>query len=299
MTNACPRCRRPVALARPTCLYCGAPLPDVALPAPASAAASEAAPEDDARTLVVADMSRADARALAEALALLPYEAEQRVRRPGWQLLRVGDALTAGESEALRRAGARLLELSAAETRAARQPQVVLGGAWREGRWQARTLSGATSVAPGELLLLVRGVITRQVRGEDDKRRRLSSVAPEPGLRVHLHRRDDARPLELDPHDFEFGREAPPDGPPLVTLLRWCETLAGGAAWDDGFRHVTPALAPALPPPRSAAVALAPSAGGARQPQIERLDNLAQFRAYSAWRAAVERRLAAPASVAP
>ncbi len=296
MTNACPHCRRPVALARPTCLYCGATLPASAVPV--AEAAPESAAEDDTRTLVVADMSRADARALASVLGLLPYEAEQRVRRPGWQLLRVGDALAPGEADALRQAGARLLELGAGETRDARQPQVVLGGVLREGRLHARTASGPASVATGDVLLLVRGVIARQVRGEDDKRRRLSSVAPEPGLRLHLHRRDDARPLELDPHDFEFGREAQPEGPPLVTLLRWCEALGGGAAWDDGFRHVTPALAPALPPAHSAAAALTPAAGG-RKPPVERLDNLAQFRAYSAWRAAVERRLGAAAPGVP
>ena len=60
---------------------------------------------------------------------------------------------------------------------------------------------------------------------------------------------------------------------------------------DDGFRRISPALAPAAPAAGAAARledALRTSA--ARPPAI--LDNLAQFRFYSAWRGAVERRCA-------
>jgi hypothetical protein len=65
---------------------------------------------------------------------------------------------------------------------------------------------------------------------------------------------------------------------------------------DGGFRRVPPALGPAEPEPRGA-VAAAGTLGFASRPQGKQegpvvLDNVAQFRFYSGWRAAVQRRLA-------
>jgi hypothetical protein len=288
MLAACPACARPVALARATCLYCGAPLP--AALAVARAANHGAPPDDDARTLVALDFARAEPEGVARALGLLAYDAAQRVRRGGWQLLRVGAPLEADQAADLRAAGARLIELPASEARAAQAARRVIGGGWHDGRLHLREEGGAATLAPGTLLLVVQGAIARE-RREGEGRRRFSSVVPGSGEVLHLHPRDDPRPFEIDPQDFEFGRETRPSASPLAVLLGWCHELRADVSIDDGFRHVTPALSPALPPARSTAGAFGRAPERPRAKAPERLDNLAQFRFHSAWRAAVERRL--------
>lgn len=321
----CPACGRPVAVARPRCLYCGAALPAEAVSqaeaarralsetpevcggaerGPSRAAGESLGVDARARAVVVIEPGRADPGDLGRALGLSAYEAHQRVRRGGWQLLRVGAPAGEGECAALRAAGARVESLSPSEISTAEQPLIVLGGRSAGERFELRTLEGPLALAPGTLLLVVRGPIARRAQVETDaarsQRRATSSdlwrhvgAHPEPGVRVHLHRRDDPRPLELDPHSFELGREAA--APAVVTLGRWLDALAAGIPIDEGFRHVTPALAPAQPELHAAAAAIdALRAGRPRtRPAPALFDNLAQFRFYSAWRAAVERRVAA------
>jgi hypothetical protein len=57
---------------------------------------------------------------------------------------------------------------------------------------------------------------------------------------------------------------------------------------DEGFRFLTPALGPAQPPRPGPALALDPTRSGKGARPV-RFDNVAQFRFYSGWRAAVER----------
>lgn len=315
----CPACARPLAVARPTCLYCGAPLPAEAVARveaarrasnAAAAAPDGAAPglrltleaalgptRDDARparAIVVAEMTRADPAALGRALGLAAYDAGQRVRRGGWQLLRVGSAPSADEAAALAAAGARLEVLSGDDVRAAERPFVALGGSLSGGRLELRCAEARVTLAAGDLLLVVRGPIARRAHGQERVTRlRPFAAHPEPGLCVHLHRRGDPRPLELHPQTFEFGPGGAPAGAAVVALRRWIEALAAGAPIDEGFRHVTPALGPAQPEAHPAAVAIDALRGARRGAREARggLDNLAQFRFYSAWRATVERRV--------
>src|SRR5262245_7214992 len=101
LTPACPRCARPVAAAQPRCLYCGAELPAAVveraeaaragLESPAAAAVPSEAetPPPTARRLVVLDLDGVDGGALASALRLSPFEAQQRRRRGGPELHRI------------------------------------------------------------------------------------------------------------------------------------------------------------------------------------------------------------------
>jgi hypothetical protein len=150
------------------------------------------------------------------------------------------------------------------------------------------TDDGAVAVAGPELLLVVRGPIAREYPPSTEVRR-LRLAGLDPGYRFHLHRRGEARPLELDPAGFEFGERAPGDSS-MLRMNGWMAGLAAATPHDDTFRFVTPALAPA-----EADAGLA-AAGALRRPAGREttpvLDNLAQFRAYSAWRAAVEARRA-------
>src|SRR5688572_858907 len=120
MASSCPSCGRPVALARPQCLYCGTALPasvveEAARQAEATLAppgAGEAAATGPPRSLIVLDLEAADAQAVGAALGLSGFEASQKIRRGGWQLHRiVPEEDAAREAAQLARAGLRVLAL--------------------------------------------------------------------------------------------------------------------------------------------------------------------------------------------
>jgi hypothetical protein len=294
---ACPACGRPVAVARASCMYCGAPLPEAAVrQAEAHTREVLAAPGlgteipagGPERALVVLDLEGAEATVLAAALGLSAYEAGQRARAGGLHLQRV---MAAGEAEAeagrLRAAGVNVFVVPERELRDAAPVLVVGGERMPDDRVHLRAEEAETTLGRGDVLLAVKGPIARDVPpGEHIRMVRLA--VPEPGYRIHLHRGSDPRPLELDPDDFDFGPQGPLAGSALLELTSWLEALVGPERVDDRFRRLPPALGPAAPDRRAVRDALASRAGGDKGPL--RLDNVAQFRHYSLWRAAVERR---------
>jgi hypothetical protein len=293
MTASCPSCGRPVALARPQCLYCGAALPaDVVLEAGRQAEAAQAeaaAPAGPPRSLIVVDFEGADATAVAKALGLSAFEAAQRVRRGGWQLQRIALADEAArEAERLARAGLRVLALPEAEVRSAARPVVVSGGSWTNEELTLRTEGGTARAGASGLLLVVRGPIAREYV-TPARLRRLRTATLEPGYRFHLHRKDDARPLELDPAAFDFGLPNHTESS-LLLLSSWIERLASGVPVDDRFRRETPALGPAAPEPAGIAAALGGPTPRRPEDEAQVHDNLEQFRFYSAWCAGALRR---------
>lgn len=281
-----------MAVAGQRCLYCGAAFPaDVVAAAearePVAAAAlpgvDEPAPPDV--MLIVLDLSAADPADVARALGISAYEAGQRVLRGGYQLQRVaptGDAtLEAGRLASL---GLAVTLVSEAEARVASTPLVALGGGRAEGALDLRTSEGDVRVGWDDLLVVVRGPITREYQTAPDPQR-LRIATLEPGYRFHLHRVSDARPVELDAFSFAFDATRSATEPSLLQLRSWVEALAAGAPVDDAFQRLTPVLGPAAPEEKGPAAAL----GRKARPAVV-LDNLAQFRFYSAWRAAAERR---------
>jgi hypothetical protein len=72
-----------------------------------------------------------------------------------------------------------------------------------------------------------------------------------------------------------------------MEIAGWMAALGTTVPVDDGFRRLAPALAPAAPDAGAAARLQDALRGADRTAAI--LDNLAQFRFYSAWRGAVER----------
>lgn len=300
----CPRCQRPVAVARAQCLYCGAPLPVEAVEQAAIARAElESAPslrEGGAavpgaeraatlRRLVVLHLSGADPRAVERGLSLSAYEAGQRVRRGGDQLHRVLPSADA-ETEAARlgAAGLRVTLLAEAEVLAAADPLVAAGGSMDDGGLVLRRGKERVAVRPDELLLLVKGPIAREYQARGDQARselkKVRTAGLDPGYRFHLHRREDPRPVEVDPTAFELGPEQAGQSV-LLVLAEWMGAVARGAVVDDQFRFIPPALAVAEPTTSAADVLQA------RRPESAAaiLDNVAQFRFYSAWRGLVER----------
>jgi hypothetical protein len=143
-------------------------------------------------------------------------------------------------------------------------------------------------VAGPELLLIVWGPIVREYQSVP-KRQRVRAATLESGHRVHLHLVEGGPPLELDPGDFAFAGGAGSFAPSLLAVSGWVASLRAHAPLDDDFRRLPPALAPEAWSKGALGVVevLRPSP---REGAALVLDNLAQFRFYSAWRAIVERR---------
>jgi hypothetical protein len=249
---------------------------------------------------VVLDLEGASPGILADALELPAYEAALLVRRGGFHLHRVLE-VAAAEAEVLRlvSGGARVVLVPEAEARV--RPLRALGGERAEGVLTLRTEEGVVEIRRGSLLLVVQGPITREYQ-PTARRRRVDSARLDEGYRVHLHPREPAgaaRPVEIDASTFEFGPALKGSG--RIELELWVEEILGGTPCDGGFRRLPPALGPAEPEPRGAVAAAGSLGLSSRREARSRdeaqvlLDNVAQFRFYSAWRAAVQRRLTRPA----
>ena len=263
-------------------------LVDAASAAAESLAAGSAPPPPPERHIVVLDLGEGTPPALVSALGVSAFEAAQRLRRGGYQLHRIaGPEAAREEAERLLAAGLRAWVVPENDARAAASPELAVGAQWDGGALILRTVEGAREMRPDALLLVVRGPIARALEQAQSLFKRVRLAGPAEGHRIHLHLRSDARPVEIDPDDLELGAAAA-EGPALTTLLGWVRALAARAPIDEGFRFLTPALGPAQPPLPGAAQALDPARSG-KKPRPAAFDNVAQFRFYSGWRAAVER----------
>jgi hypothetical protein len=215
-------------------------------------------------------------------------EASLRARRGGPHLHRILAVEEASaEARRLRAQGLAVVEIPEDEVRGAEPVSATRGGP-EAAALALGTPEGRLRLEAAEVLLIVRGAITREYQPTVD-RKRLRVASLEPGYRIHVHRRADRRPVELDPTAFDFGRDGAATGA-LLQIGAWLDELFPAAPRDDSFRLVIPALAPAAPAAASsadAADALARQRQGRTRPV---LDNLAQFRFHSAWHAAALRR---------
>ena len=285
----CPGCGRAAASSRSTCLYCGTPLPGRT---PGALAVPPAPPPPVAdRAVVVLDLRQVDAERLADALWLAPYDARQRATTGGYQMHRaLPEREAEAEAERLGAAGLVAIVVPAEEAAERGRPVLVHGGGPQPEALALQTAEGPLLLRGPDVFIVVRGPIAREYQPGAEVRR-VRTATLEGGHRLHLHRRSSLRPLEVDPLAFDFGEEPQTSLSSLLTVLEWIADLAPAAPTDDGFRRLTPALGPSEGPGggRLAAAAALDAARGLREgPQP--LDNVGQFRAYSAWRAAVELR---------
>jgi hypothetical protein len=311
----CPSCNRPVATARPSCLYCGVTLPPELVAAatrPSSALPEEAPPSSGEapaieRLLLVLDLAHSSREALARALALSSYQAGLLAKRGGFYFHRALDAPRA-EEERARLAALDVGVVVVPEGEARMPPLRVIGGERSRDALALRTEKGPLVVRSSDLLLVVRGAITREYQSSF-KRHRVNTARLDDGYRVHLHRSAEPRPLEIDAANFELGSAFA--GSVRLEIDACLEAVGEGVPRDDDFRRLPAALGPAEDEPlgllsavgslrarshrgaivKTGGVAAGARAGGAEPPAI--LDNVRQFRFYSGWRAAVERRLRA------
>jgi hypothetical protein len=285
---ACPRCQRRVAAARATCIYCGAPLP---------AAAAPPEPEPEApllpatRALLILDVEASGPERLAAALGLTVLETRLWATQAPFRLQRLGPPQDVeAEAGRLQDAGLTVAVLPEAEVRPALTPRLARGGRPQPDGLELDLGGAARRLGPGELLLVVEGPIAREYQTQQDLRRvRAASLAP--GYRLHLHLRGEARPLELDPGGFDFGGPRGIPSSSMLELRAWLAPLRAGVPTDSSFERLLPALGPAGPGQGgalSAAEALRAQIPAEGQALV--LDNLAQFRFFSAWRGLLERR---------
>lgn len=289
-------------MVQPRCLYCGKALPAELLAA-AEAGAAEAirqleerlpgVPSPDAtpprekpdRLLIVLDLREAEAATLARSLGLSAFEARQRLKRGGFQLHRIAPRAEAlQDAERLAADGLRVVTLLQRELGA--DPVVVTGGRLAPGRLTGRTHAGRVDWSREDLLLVVKGPIQRQYQAEDKNVGRPKSAAPTDGYRFHLHRLSDPRPLELDPDGFDFDAERGRVASSLLRITAWMDAFQPAPLLDDCFRLQPPALGAA---DASGQTARALGRTADRKGLSVVLDNLRQFRFYSAWRGAAAR----------
>ena len=294
-----------MAVARASCLYCGASLPAESVAAAVAAASkvreasvlgatpARAGTEAEERQLLILDVRDQTAAVLERALGLPPFEAEMRLRLGGLQLLRRG-AMGELRDEAKRLDGAGLSVFLVAESEARHRAIPVLGGRQERDALRLRGEEGTLEIAAKDLLLIVHGPIRREYQVREIERKKPLPANLEDGYRFHLHRRVDPRPLELDPASFAFGAQAPLTGSSFLEMRAWLEAMGDAVTMDGRFKRLSPALGAAAEEGGS----LNALRGGRSSGRAERrnallvLDNVAQFRFYSGWRAAIERRLA-------
>jgi len=298
-------------MSRPSCLYCGAPLsPDAVAATLRAAEPAKEPPQTGNRLLLIVDLGSVEAEVAARVLNASIFDVQQWARRGSFHLRRIAPAESArAEAEGMTREGLSAHLLGEADVRAAATPVVAVAGGVEGESLRLRLSEGELRLTAADLLLVVRGPIRREYAGPRPQVRwgvfqvggwfglpglEFGAASPGPGYRFHLHRRRDARPLELDPGAFEFGAD-----PGLVDsseqrLTARLAELTIGVPLDDSFKRQTPALAPAEPAggPLSAVKALARPSLELPGPNSQILDNLAQFRFYSAWRGLLERQRA-------
>jgi hypothetical protein len=169
----------------------------------------------------------------------------------------------------------------------------VIGGRLEPGRLLARTQSGELELPASDLLLVVRGPIRREYQAQP-RLRKVTTASLTDGYRFHLHRRSAPAPVELDPEGFEFDDAAGAVASSLLRVAAWLDVIAAGVSVDDAFRFLSPALGTAQEQARArlgAARALGKRLVESGRAESDRLilDNVRQFRAYSAWRGVAER----------
>jgi hypothetical protein len=279
---SCPSCGRPVAMTGKRCLYCGG-----ALAEPAEVPPEPPQPAAEARGLVlVLDLTGSTPESLTRNLGLTRFEAEQRSRRGGFHLLaRLSDEAASREAERLRGEGLGVFLIPEKEAREGARPLKVVRGSAPGDFLELRGPEGSTEVRKGDLALIVRGDIARARQASQ----KVGQGGPlQPGLRIHLHARSGTRPVELDPLDFECGEALM--GSTHLEINRWLRELFPGVAEDGAFRHEPPALAPAGDSEFGVSEMARSLERARKKDEPLLLDNLTQFRFYSAWRGAVEKR---------
>lgn len=305
----CPACARPIAMARASCVYCGAALSAEALEEAAHAArrilqtkslanleaVAQGPPRDQPkRRYVVIDTGAGAVETIALACGVSAWEARQWQAASRYRLVRVSTEPADGPLESgLRAKGLRVFIVPDEAVARLRNP-ISLESIDPSTVPSQCTVREDPEAPPSrralreqDLALIVSAFIKRERVKQEAPRRAPADTRLEDAWLVHLHLRGEARPFEIDPLKTVY------EGAGLASAhmltLELVRRLQAFAPHDDAFKNVVPALSPGADPASGleGLASTAPRKKG-KEPKVVVLDNVAQFREYSAWRGAVE-----------
>ncbi len=298
MARACPACGRPNGDTAVKCLYCVAPLPPVAASPPAPIEAERTSTADRHLLILLPPEERDEAsvEALSRIASVSAYDARLSLSSSRPRLFRRLET----EAEARRFSGelssARISHYVVPEASVKALPVARASALVLQERHFEVVLDGASpKVAPapyGELLLLVRGEITRERHDErklgstKGASRRLTS-----GLRLHLYLREASVAVEVDPDLFDFrilqDQRTASAHLNFEKLIARLLERAPGVGVDRGFEMEPLVLSRA----GGAGDVIDALAATDRGPAGVPYDDEDNFRFYARWRYRVERHL--------
>ncbi|MEO6401891.1 MAG: hypothetical protein ABIP62_07740 [Vicinamibacteria bacterium] len=304
----CPSCGRPIAMARPTCVYCGAKLSVELLDEAASAArrvlqskslaglekaAKGSSPDQVWRRYLILDTKDASVASLASACRASTWEARQWQAASRYRLLKVTRETDAPIESALREHRLPFFALSEEVVAAARSPLLLEAVDPTAAplkvtfRTEADGPSMTRDIRNDDIAILLSAPIRREKVKEATSRHAQPDIRLEDAWLMHLHLKNEPRPFELDPRRVAF------EGGGLTSAhmrsLELLRRLAVDVPHDEAFKNTVPALSPGTDPLIDLARLKTPPKSGAKDAKLVVLDNVAQFREYSAWRGAVEK----------
>lgn len=305
----CPACARPIAMARAHCVYCGATLSAEALDEAARSAqrilqtrslagleavAKGAEREPQARRYVVIDTSAATLDIIADACGVSAWEARQWQAASRYRLVRVSTEPADGPLESgLKAKGLRVFIVPDATVARSRNPIPLesidpladpLQGTVRE---DPESPPSRRALRPEDLSLIVSAAIKREKVKDAAPRRSPADTRLDDTWLVHLHLKGEARPFEIDPQRTAY--EGVGLASAYMRTLELVRRLQAFAPHDDAFKNVVPALSPGADPLNGLeSFSSGTDKKKGKEPKVVVLDNVAQFREYSAWRGAIE-----------
>ncbi len=304
----CPACSRPIAMARASCVYCGASLSTEAVEAASAAArkvlqskslfnleatATTLVREQPPRRYVILDTNAAPVERLALGCAISVWEARQWQAASRYRLVKISTEPADGPFESGLRENGLVPLVVAEETISRSRNPVLLESIQPEAAPLQCTLREDREAPPSrrdlresDLTLIVSASIRRERVKDGASPRNRPETRLEDAWLIHLHLKGEARPWEIDPLRTSY--EGVGLASAFMNTLELVRRLSKVAPHDESFRNIVPALSPGADPRRDLET-LAPTAKKKdKEPKVVVLDNVAQFREYSAWRGAVE-----------
>ncbi len=294
-------------MARENCVYCGAPLSAKVLEAAALAAervlqsksldhleAAARGPTRDqtTRRYLIIDTAGTTPETLARACSISVWEARQWRAASRYRLLKVSAELPDGAQESgFKEIGLTFLALPEHTVAPARNPIVLesvdLSAAPLQCTLRHHAEAPATRrelIEPDVALIVSASIKRERVKDASSLRARADSRLQDAFL-VHLHLKKEARPWEIDPR--RTGYEGASLASAHMSTLDLVRRLSVRAPHDEAFKTIVPALSLGADPPSDLTGLKKTAKGAGKEPKVIVLDNVAQFREYSAWRGAV------------
>ncbi len=295
-------------MARANCLYCGAALSTETLEeatlaarrvlqtkslAHLEAAAKGLGPDQPRRRYLVIDTTTASVELLAEACSVSAWEARQWQAASRYRLVRVSSEPEDGPLEsALKSRGLDLLVVGEETVARSRNPillesvDVSATPVQCTLRHEAEGPPSRQELSERDVALIVSASIKRERVRDPTSLRARTNTRLEDAWLVHLHLRSETRPWEIDPR--RTGYKGAGLASAHMCTLELVRRLSAAAPHDEAFKNIVPALSPGVDDSAEAiGLKRAPKPTG-KEPKPVVLDNLAQFREYSAWRGAME-----------